>query len=107
MNTHKFEWDEAKRQTVIAEHRIDFVDVVEVFARSFLLLPAKSEVEARQKAIAPLGSTMICVVFTVRNDVIRIITTRIARRNEREWYEKLYTGTDQGDERPHELGPSG
>ena len=106
MHERKFQWDENKRNVVIAKHAIDFVDTVEIFAGRHLVLPAKSEVEARQKAIAPLGPKMICVIFTVRGDTTRIITARVARRNEREGYEKLHSGTDQGDEGPDKLGPT-
>ena len=85
-----FEWDEQKRLATLSKHEIDFVDVVEIFGGKILLLPARSEIEARQKAIAPLGLKLICVVFTLRDDKIRIITARVARQNERERYQKLY-----------------
>ena len=84
----------------LSKHDIDFVDAVEIFGGKMLLLPARSEIEARQKAIAPLGRKKICVVFTFRDDKIRIITARVARKNERERYQKLYPRTDQGDEGP-------
>ena len=96
-----FEWDEPKRLAVIAKHQIDFRDAVEIFGGKVLFLPSRSEVEARQKAVAPLGPKMICVVFTIRDDTIRPITARVARKNERERYQALYSGTDQGDERPN------
>ena len=99
-----FEFDEQKRQLSLAKHEIDFLDAAEIFGGKILLLPARSEIEARQKAIAPLGQKMICVVFTLRDDKIRIITARAARKNEREKYQELYPGTDQGDEGPDKLG---
>jgi uncharacterized protein len=95
-----YEWDEQKRLVTLSKHEIDFVDAVEIFGGKFLLLNARSELEARQKAIAPLGPKMICVVFTLRDDKIRIITARVARKNEREKYQELYSGTDQSDEGP-------
>ena len=85
-----FEWDETKRLATLAKHKIDFLDAVEIFGGNFLLLPARSEIEARQKAVAPLGAKMICVVFTVRDGKTRIITARVARKNEREKYQVLY-----------------
>lgn len=99
-----FQWDDKKRLIVLSKHEIDFVDAVEIFGGKVLLLPARSEIEARQKAIAPLGQKIICVVFTLRDDKIRIITARVARKNEREKYQELYPGTDQGNEGPDELG---
>lgn len=101
-----FEFDEKKRKAVLSKHEIDFVDAIEIFGGKVLLLPARSEIEARQMAIAPLGPKMICVVFTLRDDKIRIITARVARKNEREKYQELYPGTNQSDEGPDGLGPT-
>lgn len=101
-----FQWDEQKRLATLSKHEIDFLDAVEIFGGKVLLLAARSEIEARQKAIAPLGPKMICVVFTLRDDKIRIITARVARKYEREKYQELFPGTDQGDEGPDELGPT-
>ena len=50
-----FEFDEQKRLAVLSKHEIDFIDAVEIFGGRVLFLPARSEIEARQKAIAPLG----------------------------------------------------
>ena len=85
-----FEWNETKRLATLAKHEIDFLDAVEIFGGNYLLLPARSEIEARQKAVAPLGPKMICVVFTIRDGKTRIITARVARKNEREKYQDLY-----------------
>ena len=88
-----FEWDERKRRVTIEKHKIDFLDAIEIFGGPVLVLAAKSEIEARKRVVAPLGEKVICVVFTIRGDAIRIITARVARRNEREAYQDLYPGT--------------
>ncbi|NBZ86806.1 BrnT family toxin [Stagnihabitans tardus] len=89
-----FEWDETKRLKALEKHGIDFRDAAEIFLGPYLEVAARSEVEERRYAIAPLGGRIICVVFTMRGDTIRIITARAARTNEREHYQALY---DRGD----------
>jgi uncharacterized protein len=96
-----FTWDERKRKSTLEKHKIDFIDAIEIFGGKVLILPGKSDVESRQIAVAPLGGKMIAVVFTVRGDNTRIITARVARKNERESYQNLYPGADQGDEGPN------
>ena len=95
-----FEWDDEKRLATIAKHRIDFLDAIEIFGGKVLILSGRSEIESRQRAVAPLNGKMICVVFTMRDEITRIITARVARKNEREQYQALYAGRNQGDEGP-------
>lgn len=103
---HDFEWDESKRLLALEKHGIDFIDAAEIFFGPHMILPGRSDAEQRQRAIAPLNSTTICVVFTVRDSRIRIITARVARKNEREGYQKLLDRTASGDEGPDGLEPS-
>lgn len=98
MSKFTFEWDKEKRLATIAKHKIDFIDAIEIFGGKVLILPGKSEIESRQLAVAPLGEKMIAVVFTMRGEIVRIITARAARKNEREQYQNLYPRTDQGNE---------
>jgi uncharacterized DUF497 family protein len=100
-----FEWDEGKRLATLEKHGIDFIDAAEIFAHPYLRLPGKSDVEQRDIAIGLLGGVYIAVVFTVRDNVIRIITARRARRNEREGYQTHVAGRDPADEKPDRLGP--
>ena len=100
-----FEWDEAKRHATLSKHGIDFIDAVEVFAQPHLRLPARSEIEPRQIAIGIVNGIPVAVIFTIRDDVIRIITARRARRHEREHYQIHVAGTDPAHEGPDGLEP--
>ena len=93
-----FEWDEKKRLATFAKHKIDFLDAIEIFGGPVLILLGRSEIESRQRAVAPWNGAIICVVFTMRDEVTRIITARVARQNEREQYQALYAGRNPGDE---------
>ena len=93
-----FEWDEEKRLATIEKHGIDFVDAIEVLLAPHLLAPARSEIESRAFAIGELNGVTISVLFTMRDNAIRIITARRARRNEREQYQAFLSRRDSGDE---------
>ncbi|MBO6883511.1 MAG: BrnT family toxin [Marivita sp.] len=87
-----FEWDENKRRLTIAKHLIDFSDAIEVLANEPLILPARSDVEARYIAVGPLDGTLIAVVFTMRRQTYRLIRARRARQDEQDQYQNLHLG---------------
>ncbi|MBM3603227.1 MAG: BrnT family toxin [Alphaproteobacteria bacterium] len=93
---HRYEWDENKRNSTLEKHNIDFIDAIEVFASEHIKLVSRFEAELRFIAIGELDGIHIAVVFTVREDVIRIITARRARSNEREAYIEHVSGRSQG-----------
>jgi uncharacterized DUF497 family protein len=84
-----FEWDEHKRRANIAKHGIDFADVEEVFRDrgSRDALAGGEHGEVRRVRIGRFKSRVITVVYTMRGDVLRIISARNARRTERAFYE--------------------
>lgn len=90
-----FEWDENKRHLTLAKHQIDFVDAAEIFSRPYVKLVGKSETEQRFIAIGQVQGYFIAVVFTEREDVIRIITARRARENERQAYNRYVAGRSE------------
>jgi uncharacterized DUF497 family protein len=85
----QFDWDPAKRQINLDKHGLDFRRAVEVFndPRHIVEDTTRPEHgEVRRKAIGRIGQLMVCVIFTDRNGVRRIISARRARRDERERY---------------------
>lgn len=81
-----FEWDDAKRDRTLQDRGLDFRDVVEVFTAPHVIIPARSETEPRFAAIGLHKGHVIAVFFTHRDDAIRIISARRARRHERDYY---------------------
>ncbi len=80
----EFERDEAKSKSTLEKHGIDFYDVVRIFdRRPAVHAPSNRPGEERWIAISQLSGLMISVVYTVRDDKIRIVTARRARKNER------------------------
>lgn len=85
-----FEWDDNKRRVNVAKHGLDFVDATEVFAdpKQFTYRSAHRSGEERFVSIGSVHGRLIAVMFTQRGDKLRIISARLARRNEREQYER-------------------
>jgi uncharacterized DUF497 family protein len=91
------EWDEDKRDYTLKDRGLDFRDVVEVFERPHVIIPARSEVEERFAIIGPHRGHLIAVFFTLRGETIRIISARRARGHEKEHY---HAHVDRGDPSP-------
>jgi uncharacterized DUF497 family protein len=85
-----FDWDENKRESNLQKHGIDFVDAVEVFHDvDRVELESIRNSEKRYQVIGMVNEVVILVVYTIRNEKIRIISSRIASRKEREAYYNL------------------
>ena len=87
-----FEWDEDKNIANLRKHGIAFEDAVFVFKDPNLLetYDAKHSNlnEDRWYAIG-FAERILCVVFTERFDIIRIISARLATKKEiHEYYKK-------------------
>jgi uncharacterized DUF497 family protein len=84
-----FEWDENKRLSNVEKHGIDFVDCLDVFLDpdAFVYLSMRSETEKRYVITGRVRERSMSVVFTRRGSLIRLISARVSRRNERRQYE--------------------
>lgn len=85
-----FEWDEKKRFSNIKKHDIDFDDAKEAFNKPMLIKKDDrfNYREERHIAIGQMYELTIVLVFTLRNNNIRIISVRKANRKERDRYRK-------------------
>jgi uncharacterized protein len=85
----KFEWDENKNQLNLLKHKIDFQTASGIFndLNRIEWIDERSEYgEQRFITIGKLLNAIIIVVYTVRVQVIRIISARPAKRQERNLY---------------------
>ncbi len=88
-----FEWDEAKRLANIEKHGIDFIDAVVLFNNPYLTAPAKTvNDEKRWLATGVIEKTYVTGIFARRGPVVRIISMRRARDDERQKYQKIFSG---------------
>lgn len=88
---HQFEWDEDKRLSNIIKHDIDFARAVLVFSQPHVQVEGRSVgLEHRQVVVGMLDERCIAIVYTLRGDVIRLISVRKARRGERRQYQAFH-----------------
>jgi uncharacterized protein len=87
----EFTWDESKREWVLEERGIDFIRVADALfdGRPILTVPTPRHDEERFLSIGPIEGKFFAVVWTWRNEAIRIITARRARNGEEERYRSL------------------
>jgi uncharacterized DUF497 family protein len=87
-----FEWDERKRCDNYRKHGLDFSDCAKVFAGVCVTVPDNRFAygEPRLWAYGMLEERVVVVVYTERDDVIRVISMRKAsRREEAQYFENL------------------
>ena len=78
-----FSFDNAKSESNVDKHGINFVDAQRLWEDSNLLeIPAKTEDEPRNIVIGLIENRHWSAVITYRSDDIRIISVRRSRREE-------------------------
>lgn len=83
----EFEWDEQKANVNLQKHHIDFKDAALVFFDSNRLDDENySSEEERYRTIGLVKGRVLFVVYTWREERIRIISARKATRDERQKY---------------------
>jgi len=83
-----FEFDNAKSQSNLAKHGIDFIQAQRLWHDENLLeIPAKTLDEARLLVIGLIENKYWSAVITYRDETIRIISVRRSRTEEVALYE--------------------
>ena len=90
----RFEWDPAKDEINRAKHGLSFDEATELFNAGIAYLEIydeeHSDEEDRFIAIGPIRRGVIMVAYTERDDdILRIVSARMATKGERERYNKL------------------
>ena len=87
----RFEWDDNKAESNAAKHGITFEEAVTVFADPDLLFTEDTQHSQGEQREWAMGITesglLVVVVFTMRDEQIRIISARIASKKEQQSYE--------------------
>lgn len=84
----KFEWDENKNKSNIQKHGVNFSDSAKIFERTMVVqLDERADYgENRWIGLGQLENIVIVIVFTRRNNSVRIISIRKANKQERRIY---------------------
>jgi uncharacterized DUF497 family protein len=88
----QFEWDEGKAEANLQKHKVSFEEAKSVFGDPFSITigdPGHSKDEQRFIDIGTSASgKLLVIVYTEREDRIRIISCRKATPSERRKYEE-------------------
>ena len=89
----RFEWDPNKNLSNLAKHGIDFEGAKNLWVdENRVEIWAPHPVENRGIIISKYQEKLWTAIFTLRGDVIRIISVRRARRKEAKLYDKEKDG---------------
>lgn len=89
----KFEWDEDKSRINKAKHGIDFETARDLWLdENRIEIHAPHPLEGRMIIIGKREDKLWSAVYTMRDDAIRIISVRRARKREASLYEKENIG---------------
>lgn len=81
----EFEWDIEKEEKNFLKHRISFADAAQIFNDiDRVAIDSYKNDEKRIKVVGKIGKIICVVVYTYRNNNIRLISARRASKNERE-----------------------
>ena len=84
----KFDWDQDKNKANIIKHSIDFEEAKNLWIDpDRLVIPARSDDEERFALLATYYDRVWAAFFTLRDQTIRIISVRRARKAEVAIYE--------------------
>lgn len=88
----EFEWDEANEEKNWLKHRVSAKEAEDVFYYSRRLLLEDIKHSGKEPRFILIGNTkqgrMLFIVFTTRNQRIRVVSCRDANRKEENFYEK-------------------
>jgi uncharacterized protein len=94
MNSNTFEWDEAKAAKNYAKHGVTFEAAQDVFKDPFAIEQIddrKDYGEERFIIIGMASGRLLVVVYTMRGEIIRIISARGAEPYEQRQYHEQNT----------------
>lgn len=87
----EFEWDSNKAQTNVEKHGVTFEEAAEVFLDPFCQIGDTSAKNEQRDFVLgySLSQRILLVVFVERRNRNRIISARLATRDERKFYENV------------------
>lgn len=88
-----FEWDPAKAQANLRKHGIAFADAVTLFDDARALTGRDPDAAGEERFIAVGKDTfgrVLVLIFTLRADLVRVISARPASRSEQRRYTEKF-----------------
>jgi uncharacterized DUF497 family protein len=91
MQSDEFEWDDAKAQANLRKHKVRFEHAAEACEDPFALIELEDSQDYGEERFLLIGRAqdgVIAVIYTERNERIRIISAREANDYERRNYHR-------------------
>ncbi len=87
-----FDWDKGNRGKNWKKHKVTDLECEEIFFNEPLTIGEDKSHSIVEKRYSVLGKTdtgrLLCVIFTIRDDKIRVISVRPMNKRERRKYEE-------------------
>ena len=77
----EYEWDEEKRQETLKRRGLDFASATDFEWDLAILREDYTRDEIRAQALGPLHGELVVVIYTLRDDICRIISLRAATKD--------------------------
>jgi uncharacterized DUF497 family protein len=90
-STPDFDWDPAKSASNEAKHGLSLAAASALWAGPVVVLPSKHPGELRHLAIGLIEGRHWTVVYSPRDDGLRLISARRSRDNEKALFKNLLT----------------
>ncbi len=94
----EFEWDEGNVKKNWEKHRVAHIECEEIFFNKPVIVKKDESHSTKEERYFALGKTdtdrLLFIVFTVRDNKIRVISARDMSRKERKVYEQIKEDTE-------------
>lgn len=92
-----FEWDKGNKEKNALKHNVVIQEIEQIFKNenNFIFTDEKHSIDEKRYALFGVTDKgrKLSVVFTIRNNLIRVITARDMSKSERRYYEGLKKNT--------------
>jgi uncharacterized DUF497 family protein len=99
MQDDAFEWDYVKAASNLSKHKVSFEVACDAFADAFAIEREDAPEdygEARYNLLGMVGDRLLFVAYTMRGEIVRIISAREAEPYERRLYREENVRKDSG-----------
>ena len=87
-----FDWNKANKQKNLVKNKVHYKECEEVFFNKPLIFFQDEKHSLKEKRYGVFGQTnnkrRLTIIFTIRNNKVRVISARVQNKKERKQYEQ-------------------
>ena len=91
----KFEFDQEKSNANKRKHGVSLEEAAQLWKEAYLEVTARTVDEPRFMVIGKIGGKLYAGIYTIRGDVLRLISCRRARPKEEQLYHAYFKETHE------------